>query len=286
MKILTHKQRALLYTINKLNDRSISTKFMLVKNLFLLSEEERLDSFIKFYHFFPYRYGPFSNMCYTDIAKLEKEGFIEDTESGLLLTSKGKDASKKLESKVKFRINKVTNRFDSNKQIKDYVYKKYPLYTVNSELIVTEKKRQDPGIFTICYEGRDIDQFLNILVSNKIDTLIDVRRNPFSMKFSFTKKKLNNYLGKIGIKYLHIPELGIEGEERKNLITLEDYKELFIKYEEDTLDNNLNKVNDIIELGNKHRVALMCFEADIETCHRGVIAKKIKSLVDLEVTDI
>jgi uncharacterized protein (DUF488 family) len=286
MKILTHKQRALLYTLNKLNDRNIYSKFMLVKNLFLLSEEEQLDSFIKFYHFFPYRYGPFSNMCYTDVAKLEKAGFIMETESGLNLTSRGKEASKKLESKVKFRINKVTNRFDSNKQIKDYVYKKYPKYTVNSELIVTEKSKQSPGIFTICYEGRDIDKFLNILVSNEIDTLIDVRRNPFSMKFSFTKNKLNNYLGKIGIKYLHIPELGIEGEERKNLITLKDYKELFVKYNEDTLNNNIDKVKEIIELGNNHRLALMCFEADIETCHRGVIAEKIKSLTGLEVTDI
>lgn len=65
----------------------------------------------------------------------------------------------------------------------DYVYQKYPQYTVKSQLIEQKPKKSSPSFFTIGYEGKDIDQFLNALVSNTIELLIDIRRNPFSMNF-------------------------------------------------------------------------------------------------------
>lgn len=286
MKVLTHKQRALLYTINKLSARGLSSKFMLVKNLFLLSEEERAESFIKFYHFFPYKYGPFSNSCYEDIHKLKKEGYVCENNDGLVLTNKGKEASKKADKKLKFRINRTTGRFSTNSAIRDYVYQMYPQYTIKSELIDNKKSVDEPGIFTVGYEGRDIDQFLKVLITNHIDTLIDVRKNAFSMKFSFVKNKLHRYLDKMGINYIHMPELGIEGDERKNLLTLKDYKDLFEKYKESTLINYSDKVDEIIRVGKQHRVALMCFVADVETCHRGVIAQEITERLNMDVADI
>ena len=40
---------------------------------------------------------------------------------------------------------------------------------------------------TIGYKGRNIDKFLSILIENKIGKLIDVRKNPFSMKYGYRK---------------------------------------------------------------------------------------------------
>ena len=36
-------------------------------------------------------------------------------------------------------------------------------------------------------------------------------------------------------------------------------------------------INRIIELGTNKRIALLCFEADCNFCHRGEVAKVIKS---------
>lgn len=286
MKVVTHKQRALLYTIDRLSEKRISSKFMIVKNLFLLAEEEKMNAFIKFYNFYPYKYGPFSNECYSDLSKLQQEGYIKENNKKLELTEKGKDASKTTDKKAKFRINRVTSRFSSSTEIKDYVYQKYPQYTTKSELLPKGNNSSAPDIFTIGYEGRDIDQFLNLLIQNNIETLIDVRKNPFSMKFFFTKNKLSSHLENVGIKYIHIPELGIEGDERQNLLTIEDYKILFDKYQKTTIIQEQNKIEDIIKIGKSNRIALMCFEADINTCHRGIIAKEISKLEQREVKDI
>lgn len=287
MKNLNHRQRALLYAIDKLHERDLSSKFMIIKSLFLSSHVEKIDKLIKFYHFFPYSYGPFSNVCYTDISKLQKEGYIIEKEEQFELTEKGKVALKGIDQKATLKINRVVGKFNSSKEIMVYVYRKFPTYTIKSKLIPLQKEEEhEPGLFTIGYEGRDIDLFLDVLIQNAIDILVDVRKNPFSMKFNFTKNSLKNYLEKSEIQYIHIPELGIEGEKRKDLLTLKDYEKLFEDYEKTTIKENPKLLDKIVELSRSHRVALMCFEADINMCHRGVIARNISQKENMEVLNI
>lgn len=291
MKNLNHRQRALLYTIDKLHERDLSSRFMIVKSLFLSSQVEKIDKLIKFYHFFPHHYGPFSNVCYTDISRLQKEGYIIEKEKKFELIEKGKVALRGIDPKATLKINRVVNKFNSDKEIMEYVYRKFPDYTIKSKLLLPNEKvkqvsDQEPGLFTIGYEGRDIDFFLNVLIQNAIDVLVDVRKNPFSMKFDFTKNSLKNYLENSEIRYLHIPELGIEGEKRKELLTLKDYEKLFEYYEKTTIKENPELLDNIAELSRSHRVALMCFETDVNMCHRGVIARNIVQKENLEVLNI
>jgi uncharacterized protein (DUF488 family) len=287
MKNLNHRQRALLYTIDKLHERDLSSRFMIVKSLFLSSQVEKIDRLIKFYHFFPHHYGPFSNICYTDISRLQKEGYILEKEKKFELAEKGKVALKGIDPKATLKINRVVKKFNSEKEIMTYVYRKFPDYTIKSKLLTCQEVMiHDPGLFTIGYEGRDIDLFLNVLIQNAIDVLVDVRKNPFSMKFDFTKNSLKNYLENSEIRYLHIPELGIEGEKRKDLLTLKDYEKLFEYYEKTTIRENPELLDKIVELSRSHRVALMCFEADVNMCHRGVIARNIVQKENVEVLNI
>lgn len=287
MKNLNHRQRALLYTIDKLHERDLSSRLMIVKSLFLSSHVEKIDRLIKFYHFFPHHYGPFSNVCYTDISRLQKEGYIIEKEKKFELTEKGKEALKGIEPKATLKINRVVKKFNSDKEIMEYVYRKFPDYTIKSKLLPCQDVNKcDPGLFTVGYEGRDVDLFLNILIKNDIDVLIDVRKNPFSMKFDFTKNSLKNYLENSDIRYLHIPQLGIEGEKRKDLLTLKDYEKLFEYYEKTTIKDNPELLDKIAELSRSHRVALMCFEANVNMCHRGVIARNIVQKENMEVLNI
>jgi uncharacterized protein (DUF488 family) len=287
MKNLNHKQKALLYTIDKLHKRGLSSRFMIVKNLFLLVYIEKIDKVIKFYSFFPHSYGPFSNVCYADISKLQKEGFIVEKDKKFELTEKGKTYIKGIDQKVTLKINRVVGKFNSDKEIREHVYQKFPDYTIKSKLLVTQEvAKQEPGLFTIGYEGRDIDFFLNILIQNYIDILVDVRKNPFSMNFNFTKNKLQGYLENSEIQYIHIPELGIEGDKRKDLSTPGAYEKLFEDYERTTLKESPELLDNIVKLSQDHRVALMCFEADVKMCHRGIIAKNIAQKENVKVLNI
>ncbi|MDF1534248.1 MAG: hypothetical protein P1P69_07070 [Methanosarcinaceae archaeon] len=105
MNVLTHKQRILLKVIEELYKKGTSSKFMLVKNLFLLYKETNIEYLIKFYHFYPYKYGPFSNECYTDLGKLERAGFVVEEGKRLMLTEKGMHATsrEKVKMPIEFR---------------------------------------------------------------------------------------------------------------------------------------------------------------------------------------
>lgn len=132
----------------------------------------------------------------------------------------------------------------------------------------------ETGIVTIGYEGRNIDQFLFILVENNVGKLIDVRKNAFSRKYGFSKNPLKSALEKKDISYLHMPELGIESAQRQNL-TKEGFSELFRRYAEE-LEIKEDLLDTIKSLAQKERVALMCFEARETDCHRGVIAHRFR----------
>jgi len=273
--VLQFRQRALLAVVDELSARGRSSKLMVEKNLFLLKKEEALDEDMKFYNFFPYKYGPFSNMSYFDLNGLRLKGYLDENEKSPKTTEKAKTVFDSLIPGVRKKIVKTAERFKSDKEIKAYVYGKYPDYTVKSESSKPADKSMNKGIFTIGYEGRDIDAFLDMLIKNSIEILVDVRRNPFSMNLSFTQKKLSEYLQRVGIAYKHIPELGIDGELRRNLETPEDYKKLFEGYTE-SLSEKKKQLEEIVSLGGKNRIALMCFEHDKNMCHRGVLADEIE----------
>ena len=61
--------------------------------------------------------------------------------------------------------------------------------------------------------------------------LCDVRRNPVSRKPGFSRKALASSCDAIGIRYVHMPELGIASDKRRTLSTEADYDALFAEYE-------------------------------------------------------
>ncbi|MCS2389053.1 DUF488 domain-containing protein [Bacteroides thetaiotaomicron] len=61
--------------------------------------------------------------------------------------------------------------------------------------------------------------------------LCDVRKNAYSQKYGFSKGQLEKACTGVGIKYIHIPQLGIESEQRQDLKSQKDYEILFESYE-------------------------------------------------------
>lgn len=268
-------------TAKALHDAGKYGRTALVKTLFVLSREADLPG-IKQYSFFPYRFGPFSNVAFADLRYAENHGLMDTGEN---LTPNGAAEAEAIKPTVAAAVAQCVERFKNKETLVDYVYATYPDYTIKSELKPHAQRKPAPAIFTIGYEGRDIDAFLDQLVQNEVTVLVDVRNNPFSMNFSFIKSKLAGYLKQAGIGYLHVPELGVESAKRKNLESPEDYARVFSEYESITLPANRAALDKIVALGGKERIALMCFEHDACNCHRGVIAKALRER-DLEVSDL
>ncbi len=246
------------------------------------------------YDFVPYKYGAFSYSLYSDINALTREGTVSEAGKDIILNSFNCE-DYKIKSTDMQAIRFVHSQFPtaSTTDLITYTYNKYPFFASKSTLTkyITPEIQQkiqecisndtSTELFTIGYEGISCEEYLNRLLINNIALLIDVRKNPISMKYGFTKSLLAKHVQDLGIKYLHLPELGIESEERQNLETYQDYKDLFEKYAKTTLLNNQRALEYIITLLRENKkVALTCFEKDYHYCHRGVIAQKLQTLPD------
>ena len=141
-------------------------------------------------------------------------------------------------------------------------------------------------MYTIGYEGKKFERYLNQLIQEDVKILVDVRKNAHSMKYGFSKKTLQSAVENLGIRYIHIPNFGIESENRKTLQTKADYDALFAEYAKTfkTKVGEMAYLNELIE--REQRVAITCFENDVNYCHRGVIAKKMKSSFKVEIKHI
>jgi len=272
--MITKNERALLYLLSETRHL---TRMQLVKLMFLVSKERSL------YDFVPYQYGPFSFQLYQNMRHLEREGYLTQTDDYVHFTGR---VFPKPYPYIQDTITSVINQFGGfhEKDLVDYVYRQYPEMTIFSKIKQLKNYyRNETGITTIGYEGRNIDNFLSILVENKVGKLIDVRKNPFSMKYGYSKNQLAGALEKLGISYLHLPELGIESDQRQNL-SEKGFADLFRQYAQE-LGVREELLDTIKSLALKEKVALMCFEAQATDCHRGVIASRFRD-EGLDVTDL
>lgn len=286
--MLLNRQKALLNYISTSGE--IKSKTLLVKAFFLLCEEELKPRGCSLYDFFPYKYGPYSfSLMKLDIQKLINEGIISDLPYCIIDKRRANEIIGGLDSAMSSALKKIHNKYDkmSAAKIKDYVYARYPYFAIHNDNNPRAYAPYDPAnsllfqearIFTIGYEGRSLDAFLNTLIANNVKALVDIRNNPVSMKYGFSGRSLKHYVEETGIKYISILELGIERRHRKNLDNQEDYINLFKMYESEILPQRNDKMallKNLIE--QEKRIALMCFEKDARMCHRGIASRYLQN---------
>ena len=82
----------------------------------------------------------------------------------------------------------------------------------------------------------------------------------------------------LDIKFIHMPDLGIDSECRQELNTQADYDKLFAQYRKTTIQETSKQQVQLIEFVNKYkRVAITCFEANIHQCHRKHLAEAVQN---------
>lgn len=126
------------------------------------------------------------------------------------------------------------------------------------------------NLFTVGYQGGKISDLIQQLKKLKIKAVVDVRENPVSRKPGFSKFQLNKELEEKGIHYLHYQELGTPRPLRDYLINNQDYDSFFSRYKSYLSEYN-DSLDDLVELGTKEKICLLCFEKDAAYCHRKVI---------------
>ncbi len=271
-------------------------KIRFQKLLFLLRDKQTKPSF----DFVPYKFGCFSFQSYADLRtmiKYELVGELE-TDSGEFWKRGPADGDRHFVEEILpadrqalLETKSVYGHLTSDELVA-LTYRQYPYYAIRSEIarnVLTEDEllrvRQEtpsnmtPTLFTIGYEGKSIEAYFNALIKNNVKVLCDVRNNPVSMKYGFSRTPLERTCTSLGIKYVHIPELGIVSEKRKNLKTPSDYGNLFAEYERSTLSSTASYQRSVMNLlESEKRVALTCFEADPTMCHRMRLTKALTQL--------
>ncbi|MBE2228563.1 MAG: DUF488 family protein [Ignavibacteria bacterium] len=282
-----YRRKILLALIEAFGGKLSNTYFQKILFLYSLGQEKPS------YEFVPYSFGPFSFQSYADRRTLIKYNILENTPHGWYFTGTHNyiDELTIKDKELIFEIRNKYKSFSLNKVLR-HVYKEYPYYAIKSSIkekilgtdAVSDTEKRElisskSGLFTIGYEGNSIEKYLNKLILNDIKILIDVRRNPISMKYGFSKNQLKNYCNRLNILYLHFPQLGIESSKRTSLKTQDDYDLLFKEYENCMLPQNIDKLEEIIKLVNMHNsVAITCFEAFHGQCHRGKISQTISTM--------
>ncbi len=130
-------------------------------------------------------------------------------------------------------------------------------------------------LFTIGYEGAGLQEFLDCLEKNAVECLLDVREVPLSRKRGFSKTPLARALEGRGIRYVHLIELGSPGAIRDELRSGHDYGKFFREMEE-YLATQAEGIEQACGYIGRMTCCLMCYEESADTCHRKVVASKIK----------
>ena len=242
------------------------------------------------YRFVPHRFGCFSFQAAKDLETLTAKGCVEeDSRSRWCLSTIGNDQVNTAEAgRLKVFVEQtVPERGDA---LISRIYQDYPYYACRSGIVnrvvadPRERKRirqarpsaTETAVFTIGYEGDSIDGYLERLIRHNVKLLCDVRKNPLSRKTGFSKRSLAAYCEKVGIEYVHLPELGIPGHRRRELNSRADYEALFEEYTREDLPLAGEAVLRLGELMRQYgRIALTCFEKVHEECHRHCVADEM-----------
>lgn len=292
--MLFSRQRQLLQLLDALGGTSGMLDFQ--KLLFLYCQEPSTSEAP--YDFVPYKFGAFSFTSYADRRKLIERGLLED-EDGWHITGEGRKTIGRTMDMQLAAFARRHRDLHGDALVAD-TYRRFPFFAIRSEIAerildgdaaaltrikAMRMKATGPALSTIGYEGHTLESYLVTLLKSGVTLLCDVRRNPISRKYGFSKNTLARGCEGVGIRYEHLPELGIASEQRQSLDTQADYDALFDDYECTWLPKQgaaLKKIESWMSAGD--RVTLTCYEHLPNQCHRHCVAEALEGNVGRELT--
>lgn len=243
------------------------------------------------YQFVPYKYGAFSFTSYADRRRSVEKSILADNDQRWILT----DFGRRIVSHYDVEPPPTFVHRHRNLRGDDLIaktYRDFPYFATRSaiadrvlhnepdtlrDIANARPEKRDPGLFTIGYEDRSLESFLNELIQASVTLLCDVRRNAISRKYGFSKTTLARACQGVGIRYEHLPELGIASSLRRNIKDESDLARLFHTYTSRSLPEQpdaLQRIRSWLDAGKS--VALTCYERDPRHCHRHCVANALR----------
>lgn len=283
---LFNRHKHLLILLDALGGEMRTTDFQ--KLLFLYCEEKRLPP----YEFMPYKFGAFSFTSYSDRRRLIRSGLMKEDDNSWSLTFQGKAMSRQIDLDGRSDIIRFSKKDVCQLRGDELVaktYREHPFTAIRSTIAKRIFKHEPisleriesaspckglPGIATIGYEGRSVEAYFTLLLNDGVTVLCDVRKNPLSRRYGFSKGSMKKICEGVGIRYEHIPDLGIPSAHRKGLDVEIQREDLFADYEANNLPHRGVELQMIASwVQNGERVALTCFEREPCMCHRSCVSK-------------
>jgi uncharacterized protein (DUF488 family) len=130
-------------------------------------------------------------------------------------------------------------------------------------------------LYTIGYEGTDIDRFIATLKAVGVERLADVRAVPLSRKKGFSKKSLAARLEGEGIDYVPFKPLGDPkpGRDAARAGQFDLFRDIYTEHLDS--EDAQASLRDLIVAAGEKTTCLLCFERDPLTCHRSIVAEEI-----------
>ncbi len=128
-------------------------------------------------------------------------------------------------------------------------------------------------LYTMGYEGISQDTLLQTLMSYDIQTLLDIRERAQSRKPGLSKTALGRAAAQCGIRYAHIRALGTPRDIRYRRKIDHDeaaFRAGFSAY----LATQEAAMAALTQQAGRERCCLLCYEADVEECHRLLVAAR------------
>ena len=134
-------------------------------------------------------------------------------------------------------------------------------------------------LWTVGHSNKRIEEFLDLLNSQQIQLLADVRRFPGSRRLPhFNQENLSASVAHDGIEYVHFPELGGRRRAMKNSPNTAWRNEAFRGYADFMMTDEFHAgIQRLLKLAREKRTAIMCAEALWWQCHRSMIADYLKA---------
>lgn len=131
-------------------------------------------------------------------------------------------------------------------------------------------------IYTIGYEGADIDAFIQTLERVGVRHVLDVRDFPASRRRAFSKNILREHLAACDIGYSHLKALG-DPKEGRDAMRRGD-KETFLAIFQERLRSEPAQaaLREAVATAEKVSSVLLCYERDPKSCHRSIVAQAMK----------
>ncbi len=150
---------------------------------------------------------------------------------------------------------------------------------VNPKIAGLVRKRMSrpgpsPIVLTIGHSTRTLEEFIGLLQAHGVARVVDVRTMPRSWHNpQFNKTSLPGSLKKVGLGYVHMPGLGGLRHPSRDSLNLGWCNGSFRGFADYMQTPEFEKsLEELIQLANQDRIALMCAEAVPWRCHRSLIA--------------